>query len=389
MGKIVIINSHPIQYFAPLYRFLTQKGMNVEVWYCSDESIKGHFDEGFNQKVKWDVDLLDGYKSRFFSNRKNGSIHSGFFGLVNFRLLKELMVQPRGTVVWIHGWAYFTQVSAVFLSKITGKKVWIRAENPLNQELKKVGLRPKLLFAFRKYLFFPLIDRFLYIGDQNKNLFKHYGISSNKLIFTPYAVDNARFRKDYSLYSPKTADLKFSLNLPIDKKIILFSAKYIPKKRPLDLIIAFEKLQKDNNVHLVMLGEGVLRKEMEQYIKAKNLQNITLTGFINQSEISKYYTIADVFVMCSEIGETWGLSVNEAMNFNLPVVVSDMCGSAHDLVTAQNGIMYKTGDVQALSQAIKYCLQTFNKQSCTSQRVVETFSYDTIHLELEKNLDWI
>ncbi len=68
------------------------------------------------------------------------------------------------------------------------------------------------------------------------------------------------------------------------------------------------------------------------------MENVHLTGFINQSVIPKYYAIGDAFVMCSQEGETWGLSVNEAMNFALPIVVSDMVGCSEDLVEeGQNG----------------------------------------------------
>jgi hypothetical protein len=69
--KIIIINSHPIQYFAPLYKKMTEEGLDVEVWYCSDESIRGENDKGFGTTVKWDIPLLDGYRYRFFKNHSN------------------------------------------------------------------------------------------------------------------------------------------------------------------------------------------------------------------------------------------------------------------------------------------------------------------------------
>ena len=72
------------------------------------------------------------------------------------------------------------------------------------------------------------------------------------------------------------------------------------------------------------------------------------------SEINSIYSMADIFVMCSGVGETWGLSVNEAMNFSLPVIVSSTCGSSFDLVdNGQNGFVFKEGDILELAGLIK------------------------------------
>ena len=71
MKKLIFLNSHPIQYFAPLYQQITQ-GTNIplEVWYCSDESIKGKLDKGFGTAVKWDIPLLQGYAYQFLPRGK-------------------------------------------------------------------------------------------------------------------------------------------------------------------------------------------------------------------------------------------------------------------------------------------------------------------------------
>ena len=72
------------------------------------------------------------------------------------------------------------------------------------------------------------------------------------------------------------------------------------------------------------MGDGPLRNELEAYIAQYKVKNVVISGFINQSEIGTIYSMADLFVMCSGIGETWGLSVNEAMNFSLPVIVTSL-----------------------------------------------------------------
>jgi glycosyltransferase involved in cell wall biosynthesis len=59
-------------------------------------------------------------------------------------------------------------------------------------------------------------------------------------------------------------------------------------------------------------------------------------------------------VLPSAYQETWGLVVNEAMNFSLPVIVSDRVGCAADLVQdGWNGFVFPTGDIASLADALR------------------------------------
>lgn len=201
-----------------------------------------------------------------------------------------------------------------------------------------------------------------------------------KLIYTPHAVDNAYFSEQYELLRKDVPSVKKALNIPLDKTIILFSGKYIEQKRPLDLIQAFNQL-KDPSVVLIMVGEGNLRTEMETFINEHNVCNVILTGFINQSAISQYYIIADIFIMCSG-SETWGLVVNEAMNFAKPIIVSDTCGCSADLVLhGKNGFVFQEGDIDALSKFMSQLIEdsSFRVQAGEiSKRIIADFSINNI-----------
>ena len=70
-------------------------------------------------------------------------------------------------------------------------------------------------------------------------------------------------------------------------------------------------------------------------------------GFRNQSELAAWaYVCMDVFVLPSR-SETWGLVLNEAMLFQLPVIASSMVGATEDLIdTGKNGFVFDVGDVR-------------------------------------------
>ena len=387
MKPVIFLNSHPIQYFAPLYQQInTTTGIALTVWYCSDESIQGKLDKGFGKEVKWDIPLLEGYGYAFLKNYSwKPSIHRGFWGLVNPGIISMLYKQPKSVLI-IHGWAYSTNIIAIVFGKIFGHTVCLRAETPLNQEFKKNRFITFIKHLYLRFLFL-FIDHFLYIGKQNKLFYQALKVKENNLLFVPYSVDNNRFRNIYcSTSKDATREL---LKLPLDKKIILYSGKYISKKRPLDLLKAFNELKDKTNALLLMAGDGECREEMEAYIKDHLLTELViLTGFINQSQMPLYYRAADIFVMCSGVGETWGLSVNEAMNFGLPVIISDDCGSADDLVENNlTGDIFETGNVLQLAALLQKYLHKSEAENSAIEKAafnkIDQFSYDKIITAIE------
>ncbi len=350
--------SHPIQYISPLLKILANK-IDLDVVYFSDVSIKGGEDIGFGQAIKWDTPLLDGYSFYFVNNWfREKPVNNNFLDVFNPGVIK-LLWKSKHKIVVVNGWTYSSNWLVFIFGRLLGKEIWLRAESPLNQELRKGKITLFVKSILLQHILFKFfIDKFLYIGTQNKAFYQYYGVyEEGRFIHTPYAVDNDFFKSQAKALKNVKLNLLRELSIPLEKKIILFSGKYIDKKRPLDLLKAYSLLPQDLYV-LVFVGDGHLRIEMEKYILNKKLKNVILTGFINQSQISKYYAVADVFVMCSGLGETWGLSVNEAMNFGLPVVVSETCGSSFDLVeSGTNGYVFKEGAIEELKTYLEIICQ--------------------------------
>ncbi len=367
------------------------KEFDLTVYYLSDNGLKNNFDTGFGKIIKWDTPLLEGYRYHFIRNYSwRKSLTNHFFDLINPGVISTL-IKDKSSVIIVNGWSYFSIILIIIFAKIKAKKIWLRAENPLNQELKK---HPNLIFIkkiFLKGMLFKFIDRYLYIGTENKNFFKFYGAKESDLIFTPYAVDNTFFRERFEKLRERKHETKSEMGLPENCKVVLFVGKYIQKKRPLDLINAFIRIDLPN-VYLIMVGEGSMRGGMEKLINdSKFSSNIVLTGFVNQSEISSYYSVADVFVMCSGIGETWGLAVNEAMNFQLPIVVTDICGCATDLVVdGKNGFKIADSDVGKLSESLNLLLGDDNfrsKASLESTRLIDEYSNKKVVMNLKAGME--
>ena len=102
-------------------------------------------------------------------------------------------------------------------------------------------------------------------------------------------------------------------------------------------------------------------------------------GFKNQSELPPYYTCLDMFVLPSRF-DPWGLVLNEAMLFGVPVVASTGVGAGLDLIQdGKNGYVFEVGDVDALTGALRSLVRSAATQrqfGACSQAIVQRYSYD-------------
>lgn len=348
--RVAYLLSHPIYYFSPLLRTLADyPGIELTVYYCSEEGFKEMQDEGFKQRVKWSIPLFEGYNYKFLKNYSPvPTVFKSLIGLVNPGIVMEIIRNNYDAII-VHGWNYITHILAFLTAILTRTPLFIRAESPLNQELLKSRCKI-FLKRFLLGLLFRKISGFLAIGSENKEFYKFYGVPENKIFLTPYTIENERFMQAYEKHSGIRTEIKKENGIPPDKVVILFCGKLIEKKRPFDLLKAYELIDTGTRA-LVFIGEGILRKQLEEYVKEKRIPNVYFLGFKNQDELPKYYTLADIFVLPSSHGETWGLVVNEAMCFALPVIVTDLVGCGKDLVKhGENGFIYQVGNIHQLAE---------------------------------------
>jgi glycosyltransferase involved in cell wall biosynthesis len=360
--------------------------MDLMVYFYGGKSATNE-DKGFGQKITWDIPLLDGYEHQFIKNSsRSKGMNTGFFDAVNWSIFR-IIRKSDDQIILLNGWAYLSDWFVLLAAKFHGKKVWMRAEMPWNQEeLKPKSFKKSLKYFLFKYIIFKFfVEKFLYIGTQNKRYYQMHGIKEERLIYGPYSVENERFQ-DQKTDGNVTRE-KWGINK--DQVVILFSGKLVDKKRPLDLLKAFNQMKSNNSV-LFYMGDGPLRSSMEKLINDNNIQKVIISGFINQSEISSIYSLADIFVMSSGIGETWGLSVNEAMNFGLPVIISSTCGSSFDLVEeGKNGFVYAEGDVNALERQLETLVSNQNLRKSMgvySQEKIAGFSHQVTCQNIAQHL---
>lgn len=128
-------------------------------------------------------------------------------------------------------------------------------------------------------------------------------------------------------------------------KNFLFVGRLVDVKN-LQLLISV--INEFPSLTLTIIGFGPLEHELKQLAKS----NVLFLGAVDNIKLSKYYRLADVFVLPS-CSETWGLVVEEALNNGTPVIVSDQVGCHKDLVTEKTGLVFKSNDIGSLKIAIR------------------------------------
>jgi glycosyltransferase involved in cell wall biosynthesis len=367
--RLAALYSHPIQYFAPLFRELADRtDVDLTVYYCSRQGLDTSFDQGFGKAFQWDIPLLEGYRSKFLSNwRMQDNGITGFFQHVNPGIISEI-ARNRYDAILIHGYEHLTKWLAFFMARLTGTRILLRGESHL------LGQRAWYVRVAKAMALFPLmrlISAGLYIGRNNYDFYQHYGMPQSRLFFAPYVVDNVFFQTQAHYLKPRRSELRAALGVLDERPIILACGKLIEKKQPLLLLRAFQQVRHDLECTLVFAGDGVLRSQIEQTVQEDRIPDVVVTGFINQSKISEVYAMADVLALVSSY-EPWGLVVNEAMNFGLPIVVSERVGCARDLVhPGENGFTFESCDVNALASHLRTLMSDVECRRRMGQRSLE------------------
>lgn len=337
--RVLHLVQTPVQYFAPLYRELARRPeIDLTVAYRSDLGARTFPCPDFGREITWDVPVLGGYRHWFLPGPRRA------------RSLRAAWAVLAGgyDAVWIHGYC----AAGTWLVAAAGAAR--RVPVLVREEATLLRRRPPATRAV-KALVLPVLFRFVHglcIGRANGRWFERYGLGGDRLHPARYSVDNAFFRERAAELAPRREDVRRSFGLAPDRPVILMCGKLIPVKNPLLLLRAFAEVRSRAPCSLLFAGDGPLRAEVEAAVRRERIPDVRIAGFLNQSELPRAYAAADVLALCSD-REPWGVVVNEAMNFELPVVVSDAVGCAADLVAGgENGLVVPAGSVPELAAAL-------------------------------------
>lgn len=270
------------------------------------------------------------------------------------RKIDEVLDASRPQVVFIPGWSSRAAFAALLWCVQKNVPAVAMSESTEWDETRagwKEWMKRKLM---------GLCAAALVGGKPHKDYMVKLGMPAERIFYGYDAVDNRCFAGKAAEVRSAECEVRKKNGLP--ENYFLASARFIEKKNLPRLLQAYARyrkiasnseLQTPNSEpwHLVLLGDGALRPALSLQFSALNLRPfVHLPGFKQYPDLPAYYGLANAFIHASTT-EPWGLVVNEAMASGLPVLVSNRCGCAADLVReGVNGFTFDPCNVEEIAQ---------------------------------------
>lgn len=222
----------------------------------------------------------------------------------------------------------------------------------------------RLFSLYRRTLFRHAVAIVAY-GTATRRYLVELGVSEDKVLCGTQVIPAEQL-------PPPAAD---RAALGVANKTMVLSVNYLVPRKGLDVLIkAFQQIAGPDDV-LVLVGSGPEEERLRKL--AGGDKCILFPGYRSGVQKTAWYAAADVFVFPT-LHDPWGLVVNEAMAFGLPVIATEAAGCVPDLVQ-DNGLVVPAGNINALAAALAQLLTDEalrREMGQRSQRIISAYTVE-------------
>ena len=219
-------------------------------------------------------------------------------------------------------------------------------------------------------------DYFLSSSKITDRYFNYYGVDSAKIShyrFTSLSENDIRYNRQISANKNELRK-----KLGIDDKFSIISVGQPIDRKGFDILVkAYGQSGLKDEANLYIVG-GKAQSKVQKIVDEQNLTNVHFIDLIGSKELSEYYGACDLFVLCTR-EDIWGLVIEEAMSYGLPVISSDKCvAGLHFNQLDSNVIICESENVQAFAEQILKAYQNKDDLKELSKRSFDTVEGYTI-----------
>ena len=317
-----------------------------DLWNEFTNSGKFNITAFFTEEKNYEKDASHNYlsfpKANFiFSVESGKTIKSKLFSI--FFILKNVL-KHKYDYVYIAGYNHFVTFTSVLFCVLLRKKFLMKTDMIVFREgnyIKNLIKKNILKSAYRALVCNLLFSDQKFI-ERQRNIFQF-----------PYYVSTQRLLNDEPKYKPPW--LNDLLNK--DKIIIFVSSRLIPRKGCDILLKAFNKLERINNVILLIEGDGSEYDSLNEFIQNNDLNDyVKLLGFSQYKMHSWLIRNSDIVIVPSH-EDNWGIVVDEGLKLNKMVISTYATGSAVTLIeNGVNGYLYESSNSRELTKLMDHCI---------------------------------
>lgn len=340
-----------------------------------------------SDEYAWDrIDAVRGFQRKTLFSLAEGDSSKQSSACIRTRI-EAALDEANPMAVFIPGWTSPAALAALRWSVLNNRPAILMSETTAFDDSRK-WYRERI-----KGRIVRLFSAALVGGKLHADYLVALGLPRSRVFLGYDAVDNDYFARRAREIRNQGSQVRESSNLP--ENYFLASARFIEKKNLPLLVRAYAEYRKaagEDSWKLVLLGDGPLRSGLERLVLDLDVEDsVIMPGFKQYAELPNYYSLAGAFVHASTT-EQWGLVVNEAMASGLPVLVSDRCGCAPELVReTENGFSFDPRSPEALTKLMLRVagmpVELRQKMGELSQRIISDFAPEHFANGAERAVD--
>lgn len=326
--RVLFVSNYPSPYRVDFFNLL---GKHVDLTVAFTEKIEAQK----HRSLQWFNEDYSEFKAVFLSTQ---------FEIGKVKVSKEIipLLKSNFDHIILGGYTSGTQMIAIEYMKMHKMPFTIEADGGL------ISDDSRLVFLIKRH-FIGSADSWLSSGKATTMYFKHYGAKEENVFYYPFTSQR---KKDLDLAqiidSKEKAKIREKLGIN-ESRMVLFVGQMIHRKGIDILLKAAQELP--DNVAVVLVGSEPTKEYLDMR-KKLNLKNVYFVGFKVKDKLAEYYAAADLFVMPTR-EDIWGLVINEAMSYGLPIVSTDRCVAALELVENNvNGLIVPVENSVSLAKGI-------------------------------------
>ncbi len=327
--KIACISLSPMPYNTPILNALAQQADVHAIYLCKEDRINRFTDV-------WGVEPV--YEHSFFPSKSLHSERTDLHVQVSLGTSQRL-AKLRPDVVVVVSW------KPVVIEPLLWTRWWGRGAVMWSESTSFSGLlRGRVSTELRRAIV-RNVDHFVTNGSCATGYLELLGVPQERIVTS--CLPGGQGSPVAEMAPGGSTGARF-----------LYVGRLIPRKRPLELIRAFERVHRDvPGSTLTVVGQGELEAEVRE--AAERAEGVSYVGFAEGDELAARYAAADVLVLPA-LREVWGLVVNEALAHGLYVIATDEVGAAYDLLSERSGTMVPAQSLDELALVMTHTARTLD-----------------------------
>lgn len=361
--KVVIFSNIPSPYFV---EYLNELGKKVELVAY------------FERKTATDRDSSwEHVNAREFEYHFLQGVSYGAESALSFQIFRIIKENAKSILIFANPTTP-TGILGTSLCRVLGIPFVIQSEGGLAKS--GIGIKER----FKKYV---LSGASLYLSGMKpeNDYFIAYGAPREKVkqyCFASFHNDDIPVKR---LSFEEKNEIKKNLGIEY-KKVVLYVGRMLPVKGVDVLLKAFTGFDRD--VGLFLVG-GEITAEYRQIIEENTIKNYHFISHLQLEELKNYYKIADLFVLPTR-SDTWGLVINEAMTYSLPIITTKNCVAGLELIEDSiNGYLVDSEDYCAMNKKITQLLEDMfmcEEMGMYNYEKIKLYTYENMANQIYKHI---